>query len=944
MKKVLLLSIALCYGLLSLAQVTSDPQFITTNYSSDFDIIFDATQGGGGMKGVTTCYAHTGLITSKSTGNSDWKYGTAWGDNDDKYKLTKIEDNKWKLTIKGGITAFYGALQAGETAKKLCFVFRSQGSDKQSEDLFYELYPEGEVIVDLKTPTNGTTAEIGDNLLVDVVTSAVLDKIEVYLNDKKILENAGESSMKGSYPLTEAGEFTVKVIGYKDDKTFEDSAKIQVFTPSTEKDVPAGLKEGINYTGGNKVALVFRAPLSKNIYVLGDFNNWEINEDYHMYRQNIYNDKDELVNALFWLEFEVEDIHKKYGFQYYVDGKVQVSDPYSEVILDPWNDRELSRYLEGEGLPAYPEKGDGLVSILQIEDENPYQWEVTDFKAPKKEDLNIYELCVRDFVTNKRLSTIQEDYLDYIEKLGVNAIELMPVSEFDGNNSWGYDPNHYFAYDKAYGNKNEYKAFIDECHKRGIAVIIDMVFNHGTGQQPFAKLYWEGNATAENNPWYNRVAKHPFNVFHDFNHEYEGTRMFFKRVLKFWLEEYKVDGFRMDLTKGLTQTNSGEDAGKWGKYDASRIAILKDYYSAVKETKEDAYFILEHLSEYKEEQELANAGMLPWRNMNNSYNQAAKGTPGSSHFVDNNKKGGMYTNQWVGYAESHDEERNMFIAKEYGTGNIKTDEAVRLGRVPALIAFSQLLPGPKMMWQFGEMGYDYSINYCGAGKPLDDGCRTSRKPIPWILKWDQNELRMNTYYQSAKVINLRTKHPAFFRENAVTATNCNQATFSVPRRIDVHYVKPANDPTAEESIDIIILANFHATENVTTSGNFAHTGIWYNYMTGEQIQVGRTNKTLTLKPGELLILTSRPLNNTVSIDEATANENGCLVYPTITNDLVTVIAAETPAAIQVFNLTGNMVASNTNSETISLAALVKGTYLVRVQIGNQISTHKIIKQ
>ena len=661
-----------------------------------------------------------------------------------------------------------------------------------------------------------------------------------------------------------------------------------------------------------------------------------------MYRQNIYNDKNELVNALFWLEFEVEDINKKYTFQYLVDGKLQVSDPYSEVILDPYNDGEIKRYFD-DSMPAYPEKGDGLVSIIQINDPDVYEWEVTDFVAPAKEDLVIYELCVRDFVTSKRLTDVMK-YLDYLKDLGINAIELMPVSEFDGNNSWGYDPNHYFAYDKAYGNKNDYKAFVDECHKRGIAVIVDMVFNHGTGQQPFAKLYWQGNATAENNPWYNRVARHPFNVFHDFNHEYEGTRMFFKRVLAFWLEEYKIDGYRMDLTKGLTQTNSGDDAGKWSKKDDSRIAILKDYYDTVKATKANAYFILEHLADYSEEKILADYGMMPWRNMNNSYNQAAKGAPASSHFVDNNGKGGMFTNQWVGYAESHDEERNMYIAKAYGAGNIKTDEAVRLGRVPALIAFAQLIPGPKMMWQFGEMGYDYSINYCGAGKDDSDGCRTNRKPIPWILKWDENELRMNAYYQSAKVINLRTKHPAFFRENAVTATNCNQATFSAPRRIDVHYVKPANDPTAEESIDIIILANFHATENVTTSGNFAHTGIWYNYMTGEQMQVNRTNKTLTLKPGELLILTSRPLDNTVSIDEATANENGCLVYPTITNDLVTVISAETPAAIQVFNLTGNMVANTTDSETISLAALTKGTYLVRVQIGNQISTHKIIKQ
>ena len=949
MKKLLLLCGAVFASLIAMAQITTDPIYITEDYAEDFSIIFDATQGNKGMVGAKDCYAHTGVITAASKSDSDWKHDTKWGDNEDKYKLESIGKDLWKLTIKGGIAAYYG-LEEGEVAKKLVFVFRNststqQGKNESGGDIIYELYPAGKYIVDITSPDAGISYEIGEKINIKAAFSAQMETAKITIDDVEVYkQDQASSNIEYEYTFTKAGKQTIKVIATKGEDDCSNSLELIVVEASTEKALPEGLEEGINYTGGNKVALVFRAPLSKSIYVLGDFNNWEKNEDYHMYRHNVYDASGNKTNTLFWLDFELDEFTKKYAFQYLVDDRVQVSDPYSKVILDPWNDKELSRYLEGEGLPAYPEKGDGLVSILQIEDENPYQWEVTDFKAPKKEDLNIYELCVRDFVSNKRLSNIQENYLDYIEKLGINAIELMPVSEFDGNNSWGYDPNHYFAYDKAYGNKNEYKAFIDECHKRGIAVIIDMVFNHGTGQQPFAKLYWEGNATAENNPWYNRVATHPYNVFHDFNHEYEGTRMFFKRVLKYWLEEYKVDGFRMDLTKGLTQTVSGDDAGKWGKYDASRIAILKDYYSAVKETKEDAYFILEHLSEYKEEQELANAGMIPWRNMNNSYNQAAKGDPGSSHFVDGNKKGGMYTNQWVGYAESHDEERNMFIAKEYGKGNIKTDEATRLGRVPALIAFSQLLPGPKMMWQFGEMGYDYSINYCGAGNPLDDKCRTSRKPIPWVLKWDQNELRMNTYYQSAKVINLRSKHPAFFREASVTATNCNQANFSIPRRIDVHYVKPANDPAAEASIDIIILANFHASENITTSGDFRHTGIWYNYMTGEQVQVSRTNKTLTLKPGELLILTSRKLDNTVSIDEATATQNGCLVYPTVTNDLITVVAAETPNAIQVYNLTGNLVTSNTDSETISMAQLIKGTYLVRVQIGDQISTHKIIKQ
>ena len=111
--------------------------------------------------------------------------------------------------------------------------------------------------------------------------------------------------------------------------------------------------------------------------------------------------------------------------------------------------------------------------------------------------------------------------LDYLKSLGVNAIELMPVQEFDGNDSWGYNPCFFFALDKAYGTKKMYKDFIDACHKAGMAVIFDVVYNHATGSMPFAKLYWNSanNKTAPNNPYFNVDAPHPYSVFHDFNHE-----------------------------------------------------------------------------------------------------------------------------------------------------------------------------------------------------------------------------------------------------------------------------------------------------------------------------------------------------------------------------------------------------------------------------------------
>jgi hypothetical protein len=246
-----------------------------------------------------------------------------------------------------------------------------------------------------------------------------------------------------------------------------------------------------------------------------------------------------------------------------------------------------------------------------------------------------------------------------------------------------------------------------------------------------------------------------------------------------------------------------------------------------------------------------------------------------------------------------------------------------------------------MLWQFGEMGYDYSINTC-EDKTIGD-CRVSPKPNPWKEKWDKNELRMKAYKESSKVMSLRSQHPAFFTDKTVTLINAN-ASIDKPRRLNIKYRPAANDPDAEEAIDIIVMANFSAEMDIMTNGDFPKTGIWYNYMTGEQIPVKRANKTITLKPGELIILTSRPVENKVAIEDVMNNENGCVIYPTITNDLITVVSATTPSLINVYNLSGNLVASTQDSDVISLANLTKGTYLVQVQVEDKVSNHKIIKQ
>ena len=955
MKKLLLIiSLMLC-NIALWAQVYTEPTFITSDTNETFYVYYDATQGSG-MVGVADCYAHTGVITTASSSDGDWKYAPSWGTNTDKYKMEEVSEDLWRLEITGGVRQFYG-MKDTEVATKLAFVFRTADNSKEGKtasggDIFYELFEAGVESAKILSPTNASLVEPNSTVTIKGETS-VKGLIKLTVNGEVVSSLEDASSIKYDLEVTKLGSTKIILTVENDGEIIaEDKVSIYVPTPVTEKQVPEGFLEGINYhTDSDSITLVFRAPESEDIFIIGDFNNWEYNEDFQMYRSDVQLEDEKAPTRLFWRTFAVEDPTIKYGFQYLVDGKIKVSDPYSEVVLDPWNDKYISNLLD-KTLPDYADgKADGLVSVLEgPKAKEIYDWEVTDFEAPLAKDLVIYELLVRDFHSKKTLQAVI-DSLDYLKKLGINAIELMPVTEFDGNDSWGYNPNHFFAYDKAYGNRNLYKKFIDECHKNGIAVIIDMVFNHATGICPMAKLYWDGDATAANNPWFNRVARHPFNVFHDINHEYEGTRKYFKRVLQYWVEEYKVDGYRMDLTKGFTQVNYGP-SGNWDVYDASRIVILKDYCDAAKSINPDTYFIIEHLGGNKEETELVNHGILPWRNMNNSYCQAAMGWPSSSNFADTNdlnkinnnqpnSLGGMFTDSWVGYAESHDEERNMYKAVAYGDGNLKNEDAhaERMSRVPAVIAFSTLIPGPKMMWQFQELGYDYSINYCSNGTISDD-CRTYAKPVPWSI-WKNDVARWNAYKESSKIISLRTKNPEIFRAENFTAVNLTGSSWDKPRRMDISYKDPQD---AGNDIDIIVLANYSATTSLNTNADVPNTGTWYSYLTGEEINIRRKNQILTLKPGELVILMSRKLENVVSIDETLADENAVIVLPTIAEDNVTVISKEVPSTIEVIDLSGNIVAKEFDSENISVANLNKGHYIVRVLIEGNISTHRIIKK
>lgn len=599
--------------------------------------------------------------------------------------------------------------------------------------------------------------------------------------------------------------------------------------------LPSGVKEGINIINNSTVTLVL-ADKDKNAsskdfaHVVGDFNNWTLsNTD----KSQLFRDDNA---GCWWITLTDLDATKEYGFQYYVGTQageaIRLTDPYSKKILDPSNDKYISSSTYNQSM-TYPKGAIGLISVFKIQ-QNPYNWQVSNFTMPPKENMVIYELLLRDFTKDGNINGALQR-LDYLKDLGVTAIELMPIQEFDGNNSWGYNPSHYFAPDKAYGTPEMYKQFIDECHKRGMAVILDMVFNQATGNCPFVKMYWDSskNRPLPNNPWMNELAPHPYSVFEDFNHSYTGTRNYFKQVLKYWITEFKIDGYRMDLTKGLTQTQSSEATAS--NYDQSRIDILTDYYNAAKETKSDVLFIIEHFCSNTEETELANKGMYLWRNINFAYSQAAMGWNDSNGYAD--FSGMFYTpNRWVGFAESHDEERNFNKAKLYGNGIIKTDSIARINRVPLIMAFSMLTQGPKMIWQFGEMGYDYSIN--------DFGGRTNPKPS--AFGWLSLTHRKNAYDKSSIIINLKKNYPNAFISGTYDK-KIGSSDWNNGKRISITH----------SDLNLVMLGNFYPTGTLSIKADFQKTGTWYDLLTGESVTVSNTDMDINVTGGEVKIFVDR---------------------------------------------------------------------------------------
>ncbi len=679
---------------------------------------------------------------------------------------------------------------------------------------------------------------------------------------------------------------------------------------------PDGVRAGINIVDGQTVTLCLYAPRKEFVYLVGDFNDWAIDNRYLMKRDGDY----------WWLTLTEITPGAEYAFQYLVDGVLRIADPYTDKVLDPWNDRHIPASVYPDLKPYPAGKTEGIVSVFQT-GQTPYRWRVTDFTPPAGDKLVIYELLVRDFTEEHSFRAVIQK-LDYLKTLGVNAVELMPVNEFEGNDSWGYNPSFYFATDKYYGTKNDFKALVDSCHGRGIAVIMDMVLNHSFGQSPLVQLYWDGTAPAADNPWYNVSSPNPvFAWGYDFNHESPQTQALVDSVCSYWMSEYRADGFRFDFTKGFTET-----PGDGWAYDASRIAILKRMTGEIRRRKPGAVVIFEHLTVDSEEIELADAGILLWGNMNYNYCEGIMGynESGKSDLSRSIWSGrGFRQPALIAYPESHDEERMMYKARQYGNSgaeyNVK-DLPTALARARMSACFHLITPGPKMIWQFGESGYDYSINYCPSDGTVSVDCRLSPKPPAWDYLSDPDRKYLYDIY--ANLIRLKREYPVF-----------STADYSYSLKDAAKYfVWRSNDMNA------FTVGNFDVKPAAVTVA-LPHGGAWYDVFSGQTVNF-TASFGATLQPGEYRLFTDKPVDVPVltNVADVIATGNRFFAYPNPVANILYLGSEKDVDTAEVFTEAGLRMMHARRVKQLDVSRLPAGIYFLRITEGRCRTTMKFVKE
>ena len=521
------------------------------------------------------------------------------------------------------------------------------------------------------------------------------------------------------------------------------------------------------------------APYNKGVALVGSFSNWQ---DIPMQKgeDGYFRTKVELEDDTYQYKFRVQS--KSWFFE--PDQWVDVNDPYATDI-DNSTQNCVVRIKDGKRIV------------------DTYEWKHDDKSLPPDSELVIYEMHVGDFsggeedpyARGKYVHVIEK--LDYLCDLGINAIELMPVKEYPGDHSWGYNPRYFFATESSYGSAAQLKKLIDECHARGIRIIMDGIYNHSEAESPLTQI--------DHDYWYHHSPRDPDNNWGpEFNYEFYDeklqtypARRFAGDTVRFWIEEYHIDGIRFDAARQI----ANYDFMHWIVQEAKNAAGTKPFYT-----------VAEHIPETTSITNVDGPMDGCWHD--SFYHCVLEHICGDTFdlerlkdVLDAKRQGFMGATNVVNYLTNHD---HNHVLAELADRNIFDEEAFRRAKLGAVLLMTAM--GVPLIWMGEEFGeYKY--------KTVDQA------KIEWpLLKNDLNS-GLHEYYKG--LIALRKNNRALYTEN-----------------IDFFHENPESKVLAytrwnDEGSRVVVVANF--SENFLAGyhlPNFPAQGKWHEWTGNYDIESG----------------------------------------------------------------------------------------------------------
>ena len=536
---------------------------------------------------------------------------------------------------------------------------------------------------------------------------------------------------------------------------------------------------------GSAIEFSLFAPYIKGAALIGSFSDWK----------ELPMEKGE--DGYFRTKVDLEDGSHQYKFRvqsnswfFEPEQWVEVNDPYATDIDNPTQNCVV-RIKDGQRII------------------DTYVWQHDDKPLPADRELVIYEMHVGDFSGGEDDPHARGKYkhviekLDYICDLGINAIELMPVKEYPGDHSWGYNPRYFFASESSYGTTEGFKRLIDECHARGIRVIMDGIFNHSEAESPLTQI--------DHDYWYHHSPRDPDNNWGpEFNYEFYDEKLdikpawnFVGDTVRFWVQEYHIDGIRFDAARQI----ANYDFMHWIVQEAKKAASMKPFYS-----------IAEHIPETASITNVDGPMDGCWHD---SYRYTLTVHICGDTFdleslkdaIDCKRQGFMGATNVVNYLTNHD---HNHIMAELADRDIFDEEAFKRAKLGAAILMTSV--GVPLIWMGEEFGeYKYKT--------------PDQAKIEWPLLANDLNKGLFEYYKG--LIALRKSNQALYTES-----------------IDFFYENPEAKVFAytrwnDQGSRVVVVVNFseHFLGDYEVP-NFPENGTWHEWTYDYDVEVG-DNKLIT---------------------------------------------------------------------------------------------------